>query len=597
MSRVEARGDLSFHAPLSDAGAGVANIAPRVGSEVAGFVRATPGLTVLSSGLLASVASGSPRYAYRNVRRINLLKAGEAFDNVAWYADGVTVTPNVSEAPGGGTTMDLIVEGSGTNGAAGHKAYQQVLGTQPGTYRVSCYAKAGTRSVLTITNWATGGLTFADTNASFYDLTTGAVSGPHSPQMEQVESGIWRCSRTVTFGGTAGAAHVGIGPSDGTGVYVYSGNGTSGLYVWGAQLESGSALGSYIATPTTTTGFADSTIPGGYLCEKQSTNILPDSIAINSWSQGSTTTTAGGYGAPDGSTNACRVTSNVTGAASVAHAITLTAGTNPYTFSLYLKRGNVDTVELGLWDTAAAWRSFWSVNLATGVSSSAGTQLSGAGVMVEPAADGWWRVSVQCTSAAAGASYTLYVYPRVGGASQSGDQFYAWGGQMEAGFIPTSFIQTTTIPVQRNGDRLTYGITAMPLNTGTMAVTAQMNTPNGVSPEQYVIVCSGNGQAPLKVTSPTACSSLDGTTTVNRTMAGNAYTRPTTMAAAYGGATILLSDSGGAATSGAFDGAMGGVGGVAIGGVDDAGNFCGTLRDVRAWPTKFSDGALQVLTA
>jgi len=128
----------------------------------------------------------------------------------------------------------------------------------------SIYAKAGERSVLRVQARRRDGVyVFAD-----YNLLTGVVaytsSNISNTNITYAGNGWWRCSMTYNL--TSGALAAGAVYMLMTAAYpassTYTGNGTSGLYVYAAQVET--ATNSLVSYPTTyiPTTSATVTIPG-----------------------------------------------------------------------------------------------------------------------------------------------------------------------------------------------------------------------------------------------------------------------------------------------------------------------------------------------
>ena len=113
---------LIFELPLSDAGSGAVLTTPTVagGSPTPTFTRATVAWTKLSSGLWASVASGTARYSYLGADTA----VGAAGGYFAEGAGTQLVTPTASirdmtnAAWTAGATMTVALDGVGIDGAA-----------------------------------------------------------------------------------------------------------------------------------------------------------------------------------------------------------------------------------------------------------------------------------------------------------------------------------------------------------------------------------------------------------------------------------------------------------------------------------------------
>jgi hypothetical protein len=176
----------------------------------------------------------------------NLLTYSEEFDNAAWTKVAASVTANTVVAPDGTLTADKLIADS-TN--AQHRADIGISGTGGTTYTFSVFAKAGEYSFLSL---RTGNNTFAS-----YDLLTGATSVAGSAvtaQMVSVGNGWWRCSASevlTTTGTMTSRINVTNISSINTAQAAFTGDSTSGIFIWGAQLEAASTAGAYLKTVAT----------------------------------------------------------------------------------------------------------------------------------------------------------------------------------------------------------------------------------------------------------------------------------------------------------------------------------------------------------
>lgn len=164
----------------------------------------------------------------------------------AWAPNATSVSSNATTAPDGETTADKIVENSAT---AQHYFQRNENPTilQGETVVFSVYAKAAERSWLIFQR---GGSAFSGTKYQFVNLSTGATgssSGGMSVTVTDAGSGWYRISSTETASATGGANLL-ITVSTGNGTISYAGDGSSGIYLWGAQVRGSTADSTYLAT-------------------------------------------------------------------------------------------------------------------------------------------------------------------------------------------------------------------------------------------------------------------------------------------------------------------------------------------------------------
>lgn len=216
-------------------------------------VRADTKNVLDENGTLSSVAANTPAFEYNangtykgllvESASENLLLDSEVLEDTAsgsdWSNLDVTVTNNSIAAPDGNTTADTITEDATT---AIHRC-RQTLTLTAETYTLSAFFKAKDRTV--------AGLGLYDGSAyvarASFNLSTGAVDTVNQGDAGIVDygDGWYRCYVTGDIASTVTAyAELYINQ-----VTSYLGDGTSGIYAWGAQLEDG-GVSSYIATTT-----------------------------------------------------------------------------------------------------------------------------------------------------------------------------------------------------------------------------------------------------------------------------------------------------------------------------------------------------------
>lgn len=197
--------------------------------------------------------SGNPIGLLIEEQKTNLVKQSEAFvlDNNPWQPiSSATATQNVVIAPDGNTTADKLIEGTSTSA---HYIEQRSLTASAGIWTASCFFKAGERSKVNLVAVHVGESTA--TSGAVVDVLAGTITSATglgiSSGIQDYGNGWYRA--WITYVTTAAVAnhYFRLQILNNSGIPSYTGDGSSGFYIWGAQVESG-YLTSYIKTTTAT---------------------------------------------------------------------------------------------------------------------------------------------------------------------------------------------------------------------------------------------------------------------------------------------------------------------------------------------------------
>jgi hypothetical protein len=228
------------------------------------FTRASTATRTNSSGLIETVAINAPRFDYNPItlaslgllieeQRTNLVLRSAEFDDAVWTkgTGNPTISSNVVVAPDGSLSADKFVEGT----ANGSQGIGQTVTVPTSAISYSVFAKKDERYKILLREATTTGW------SGLFDIDSGTVldtegGGNVSTQITAVGNGWYKC--VVNFASIAGSSRlfrIVVAPDNATTVATANsartGDGTSGIYIWGAQLEAGAFPTSYIPTTTT----------------------------------------------------------------------------------------------------------------------------------------------------------------------------------------------------------------------------------------------------------------------------------------------------------------------------------------------------------
>jgi hypothetical protein len=170
----------------------------------------------------------------------NLVTYSEAFDNAYWSKTAASVTSGFI-SPDGTNNAFKLVEDTAT---ATHMV-QRSFSFSNQKYSLSAFIKAGERNWIKINLYDGSSSVYA-----YFDLTNGVVGQKVGAigKIENYGNGWYKCSMSSTSNVSSGYGNIGFRLAEFDGGTGYTGNGTSGIYIFGAQLEALSYPTSYIPT-------------------------------------------------------------------------------------------------------------------------------------------------------------------------------------------------------------------------------------------------------------------------------------------------------------------------------------------------------------
>lgn len=259
------------------------------------ITRASNGTYYDSTGLLKTATTNEVRFTHEPFTKeyqgvlleaaaTNLFPYSEQFES--WYSVNTTTSANSGTDPAGTSLADKIVATT-TNGqhffAADGASYPVTAGN---TYTISIYVKAAGVDHVRI-DW--GGST--GVGNVYYNLSTGTVGDILSgtgitASIEKLPNGWYRLvtSKTMSSSGTSGGYFVLCNAANSNANW--AGNGTSGIFAYGAQFESGSKATSYIKTTSTSASRAADIVTGTGLLYTSATNAYAEWSSSTTYSLG-----------------------------------------------------------------------------------------------------------------------------------------------------------------------------------------------------------------------------------------------------------------------------------------------------------------------
>lgn len=207
----------------------------------------------------------------------NLLTYSEQFDNAAWTKTNLTPTADAGTAPDGQTTLDKVLE-TVTN--AEHSVAQAATAAAS-TTEASVFAVGGlTRLWIRVAFTDSAATTFS----GFFNIASGYVgtlSAGVTAKIVGLGNSQFRC--VIRFTPAAGAGTFKVNVSTDGSTISYAGNTANGVYLWGAQVATGTDspyISTTSATRTVSAPDRDATDPMAYLVSENDPTISTSENAV-----------------------------------------------------------------------------------------------------------------------------------------------------------------------------------------------------------------------------------------------------------------------------------------------------------------------------
>lgn len=435
--------------------------------------RLTNAGTLLANGVFDEVSFNTTA---GNSAIVNQAVYSQNPSGTGWTGYGRTVTANYALAPDGTSTAARIVETSNSVNTIHGFGQGQTNYVAGNRYTISFYMKsysANRAFIFGVGAEVTGGVVGTNYVYAYCDPDLGTIANSlvYAPAAQTTAvtnagNGWYRFSLSfLAANTTTRGVDIQFQGGAGKNQQTYIGDGTSGVLIWGLQIEVGGSASTYQGITTANTLIAPiwsvKTVPDTIYSTGNFDEVTYNSTApviknllwqtqnwtANIQSQPNVSVTANSILAPDGTQTGSTITTTVGGYNNDAliqkwNPTGISTAALPYCLSVYVKQGNCPTIgsQLAFYNgntyQAVILTLTWS-DLSIAVS---GNNTGTVNYGVIDTGLGWYRLWCSATNNYSAVGVVGRIWVRsVYNNNIAGDYNYAWGMQIEQGSSPTIY--------------------------------------------------------------------------------------------------------------------------------------------------------------
>ena len=430
------------------------------GNTPSEFIPSTDTYTNRQSNATFVDGNGIIRTSYNN----KISHSEDFTTNGGFTTANVNIVSNTTTAPDGTQTASKWVMDSNSSA---RRRIQDGIGTNliNQVHTGSIYAKAGELSIVTVRL----GRSITGTEAAKFNLSTGTIvqngSLITSSSITPAGDGWYRLTVTNNLSNNLQQYFV-ISEDDSDQAYK-AGDGSSGFFIWGAQVVKGTEAGDYYKTTGTQSGppryshDPDTLTPTGLYLEPAATTLIPysEDFTQSTWVKDFSTVTANATTAPDGTNTATLVTVDSSTNAHRLREVNNSIGPHQYTFSLFVKANTTSHIALSIYKGGATSATILYVRYKLDTEFVSDDPTLGTGTITKYP-NGWYRLTGTSIpdSNTENATFAINIlrdedHPLT--YAGNGQSAYIWGAQLEQNVVDTSYIPTSGATATRAADTFT----------------------------------------------------------------------------------------------------------------------------------------------